>query len=320
VFELEDLECVLNKFKELPTRFRGAQERVPFRDLTAIRTDPLVRANRTRCGSDATQDLLDAFTHNGLECSVLCGAIPYGDDPCPALTDDMGMLMTGCYENQETHDPGFMIPRSPTPFGATIGAYPDPVAPQCPTATSSGSAVCVENCVDVLNGMSYAGGCWFAQLDTICMCGQAIYVIASAPELLGCNCCSQLPPVPQESSSSASTGSSSGEASSTSESSSSSSAAEPTDPCAQPFTYEGSLLAACAVGTSNWGMTDTVRHDNSTDATLDAYAACSGYLLPNACSSYATCGVHSDGCIYSVPRDGGDGFWYVTWWRCCFLA
>lgn len=192
LFILEEMDCgigALNKFKELPTRFRGAQERVPFRDLTAIRTDPALVADRTRCASGATQNLLDAFTRNGLECSVLCGAIPYGDAPCPALDDDMGMLMTGCYDDLETHDPGFMIPRSPAPFGATVGAYPDPVAPQCPTQTSSSASVCVENCVDVLNGMSYAGGCWFAQMDTICMCGSAIYVVASSPELLGCNCC-----------------------------------------------------------------------------------------------------------------------------------
>lgn len=227
-FTLEPLDCVLNKFKELPTRMRGAVPIVPFMDLGEVRGDPILSGRRDSCQNQELVDLLSAFDRAGVSCSALCGALPYGDDPsCASLVDDMGINMSGCFEDLETQDPGFMTPQSGiSPQAPGLAAPPPPVRPVCPLASSSASA-CVETCATLTAEFEYVDFCLYKKDRIVCVCGDLTRSWLGASELVGCDCChsssSSVSSSSESSSSSASSASSVPSSSSESSSSSSSS-------------------------------------------------------------------------------------------------
>lgn len=217
---LEPLDCLVNKFLELPVRFRGAVPLVPHLDLDDVRTDPWIQAARSVCANGLLIDLLAAFDRSGKACAALCGAKPYGDAPdCPALADDMGMAMLGCYGDYDTADPGCIIPTpgSAVPGAAGLGAPANRLKPTCPVGASSSGSSCVETCATMTVTLAYMGPCLYEVKQSVCVCGDVTTVTMADPVEAGCDCC------PPESSSSSSESSASSESSSSAGSSSASS-------------------------------------------------------------------------------------------------
>lgn len=317
---LEPMDCLLNKFKELPVRFRGVVERVPYADLAAVRADAALGRDKALCCSRSVIDLMAAFERAGLDCLLACGTVPYGDDPpaCEPVADPMGMAMLACFEDADSMDPGFMAPRSPAPFGLVVGSYPDPVAPTCPVYSSSASSgSCAEVCVEVLNGVSYDAGCWNGVIDTVCVCGQAIYKKGSGvPFQAGCGCCGSSSS--SESSSESSSSPSSSSAASSASSASSSSVSSSSESSSEPSSSSSSSQPESSSSSITLGWCPSGCHYIAPPAFVSGSSCGTCYENLEAqytCSEQCATGGYPASCEPQCLYDSGQ---VATWcWCCC---
>jgi hypothetical protein len=202
-FGLEGMDCglgALNKFQELPSRFRGAVMMVPWLDLGEVRTDPEMRVCRTLCASRGVQvDIAGAFDRHTLSCDKACGEQPY----CGAVLDPMDMSMLACYGDYDIFDPGYIAPSYGTTGSVVPGLRPIPVDPQCPQGASSASGPCVPTEFSAITQVFYIGNCLFSRSYKLSFCGDTFTEEWEGDRLVGCDCAcgsssgsSSVPPPP----------------------------------------------------------------------------------------------------------------------------
>lgn len=250
---LEPMDCAVNKFTQLPVRFRGAVMSLPYLDLDAVRADPRLPAMRAACASRGSFiDLGSVFDDHGLSCDLDCGAEPY----CGTPADPMDMNMSGCYGDYDLHDPGYIAPSYGTVNGTLVpGINPTTTAPTCPAGSSSAGSSCVPIAFNAAVMLYYVTGCLWSRRSNFSFCDGAVTETWLPDVMLGCDCCPQSssssPPERSSSSSSESSSSAGSSGSSSSVSSSSLSSSSEESSSSSSSSEESSSTSSSALESSS---------------------------------------------------------------------